>query len=46
DCKPRPATSVPRQHQDACPRQAAQRHRRRLRPRAVVLPLGRRDRRL
>ena len=44
--QPRPATPAPRQPQDARPRQAAQRHRRRLRPRAGLLPLGRRHRRL
>src|SRR5215203_668574 len=46
DRKPRPATTAQAQPHDARPRQAAQRHRRRLRARAVLLPLGRRHRRL
>ena len=46
DLKPRPAAPAPRPPPDARPRQAAQRHRRRVRPRARLLPLGRRHRRL
>ena len=46
DRQPRAATTAQAQPHDARPRQAAQRHRRRLRPRAVLLPLGRRHRRL
>jgi transposase len=41
-----PATPAPRQPTDARPRQAPQRHRGGLRPRAVLLSLGRRHRRL
>lgn len=44
DRQPRPAPHPPRLHPNARPRQATQRDRRRLRPRAGVLPLGRRDR--
>jgi transposase len=46
DRQPRRAPHPPRLHQDALSRQAAQRDRRRLRPRARLLPLGRRDRTL
>ena len=46
DRQPRTAPHPPRLHPNALPRQAAQRDRRRVRPRARVLPLGRRDRAL
>ena len=46
DLQPRPATPAPRLHLDEGTRQAPQCHDRRRRPRAVLLPVGRRDRTL
>ena len=46
DLQPRPAAPAPHLHLDEGARQASQRHDRRGRARAVLLPLGRRDRTL
>ena len=46
DLKPRPTTAAPGLSPHARPRQAAQRDRRRVRPRARMLPLGSSNRRL